>query len=118
LAQPISAIRVTLRDSRRVMLKKQGNSRLDPSNPRRYGVAARLDAGAIVDDVTAGDGRHVSVRFERCPAGWQAAFELAHPEVADLTVVHRLVAESLADARAAVPGAIAYLLGTPVDEPL
>jgi hypothetical protein len=91
---------------------------LDPSNPRRYGVAARLDAGAIVDEVTAGDGRHVSVRFERCPAGWQAAFELAHPEVADLTVVHRLVAESLGDARAAVPGAIAYLLGTPVDEPL
>jgi hypothetical protein len=81
-------------------------------------VAARLDGGAIVDEVTAPDGRIVSVRFERCPAGWQAAFELGHPEVRDLAVVHRLVAGSLGDARAAVPGAIGYLLGTPVDRPL
>jgi hypothetical protein len=81
-------------------------------------VAARLDGGAIVDEVTDPDGRTVSVRFERCPAGWQAAFELGHPEVSDLAVVHRLVAETLADAKAAVPGAIAFLMGTPVDRPL
>jgi hypothetical protein len=86
--------------------------------PGRYGVAARLDGGAIVDDVTDPDGRTVSVRYERCPAGWQAAFELGHPDVRDLAVVHRLVAETLADAKAAVPGAIAYLMGTPVDRPL
>jgi hypothetical protein len=81
-------------------------------------VVARLDAGAIVDEVNDADGRTVSVRYERCPAGWQAAFELAHPEVPDLSVVHRLVADTLADAKAAVPSAIAYLLGTPVDRPL
>jgi hypothetical protein len=81
-------------------------------------VVPRLDAGAIVDEVVGGDGRSVTVRYERCPAGWQAAFELAHPEVSDLSVVHRLVADTLSDAKAAVPGAIAYLLGTPVDRPL
>lgn len=81
-------------------------------------MVARLDAGSIVDDVVAEDGRHVSVRFDRCPAGWQASFELTHPEVDDLAVVHRLVAETLADAKAAVPQAVTYLLGTPVDEPL
>lgn len=91
---------------------------VDPRFPGRYGVAARLDGGAIVDDVAAPDGRIVSVRFERCPAGWQAAFELGHPEVRDLAVVHRLVADSLAHAKAAVPSAIAYLLGTPVDHPI
>jgi len=78
-----------------------------------WGVVARLDAGAIVDEVVAPDGRTVSVRFERCPAGWQAAFELSHPEVDDVTVVHRLVAETLPQARESVPQAIAYLLGTP-----
>jgi hypothetical protein len=82
------------------------------------GVAARLDAGGIVDEVVADGGRSVSVRFERCPAGWQAAFELTHPEVDDLAVVHRLVTDTLGQARASVPSAIAFLLGTPVDRPL
>ena len=54
-------------------------------------VGARLDAGAIVDEVVADDGSVVKVRFERCPAGWQASFELRHPDVGDLAVVHRLV---------------------------
>jgi hypothetical protein len=81
-------------------------------------VGVRLDAGGIVDDVTAEDGRLVSVRFERCPAGWQAAFELTHPQADGVSVVHRLVAETLADARTSVPGAISYLLGTPVDLPI
>jgi hypothetical protein len=81
-------------------------------------MVARLEAGRIVDEVEAEDGRIVTVRFERCPAGWQASFELTHPEVQDLAVVHRLVAETLADAKETVPKAIAYLLGTPVDEPL
>ncbi len=38
--------------------------------------------------------------------------------MSDLSVVHRLVAETLPEARAAVPQAVAYLLGTPIDEPL
>jgi hypothetical protein len=32
--------------------------------------------------------------------------------------VHRLVAPTLAEARAAVPDAVAYLMGAPVDLPL
>jgi hypothetical protein len=78
-------------------------------------VGARLDAGAIVDEMTAPDGRTVIVRFERCPAGWQASFELSHPEVDNHAVVHRLVTDTLAQARATVPAAIAYLVGTPID---
>jgi hypothetical protein len=74
-----------------------------------------LDGGAIVDEVVAPTGEQVSVRYERCPAGWQAAFELTHPEVENLAVTHRLVTETLADAKASVPNAIAFLLGTPVD---
>jgi hypothetical protein len=82
------------------------------------GVAARLDRGAIVDEITANDGRTISVRFERCPAGWQAAFELTHPDAEGLAVVHRLVTDTLSEAKASVPAAIAYLLGTPVDRPI
>jgi hypothetical protein len=81
-------------------------------------VGARLAGGAILDEVIADDGRVFSVRFERCAAGWQAAFELAHPEVADLSIVHRLVTNTLGEAKATVPAAIAFLLGTPVDRPL
>lgn len=81
-------------------------------------MGARLDAGAIVDDIQLADGRCISVRFERCPAGWQAAFELTHQDADDLAVVHRLVSQTLADARATVPSAVAYLLGTPVDGPV
>jgi hypothetical protein len=81
-------------------------------------VAARLDAGAIVDEVTMADGYVISVRYERCPAGWQAAFELTHPEVGDLAVMHRLVTGSLSEARASVPQAVQFLRGTPVDRPI
>jgi len=77
-------------------------------------MVARLDAGGIVDEIPADAGQVIKVRFERCLAGWQASFEVTHPEVADLAVVHRLVA----DARAAVPNAVRYLAGTPIDEPL
>jgi hypothetical protein len=81
-------------------------------------VAARLDAGAIVDEVVTDGGMTVSVRYERCPAGWQASFELGHPEVTDLSVVHRLVTDSLSEAKSSVPAAISFLLGTPVDRPI
>jgi hypothetical protein len=79
-------------------------------------VTARLDAGAIVDEIIAEDGRVVRVRFERCPAGWQAAFELSHPDVSDLVVTHRLVADSLGAARSMVPAAVAFLIGRPIDD--
>jgi hypothetical protein len=82
------------------------------------GVGARLDAGAIVDEVVADDGSIVKVRFERCPAGWQASFELSHPDVTDLAVVHRLVSDTLGQAKATVPDAIAFLVGRPVDDPI
>jgi hypothetical protein len=78
-------------------------------------VGARLDAGAILDEITVEDGRMIGVRFERCPAGWQAAFELTSPGTGDVAVLHRLVASTLAEARASVPSAVAFLLGTPVD---
>jgi hypothetical protein len=78
----------------------------------------RLDAGGILDEVVADSGHRIRVRYERCPAGWQAAFELTHPEAADVAVVHRLVTDTLAEAKAAVPAAIAFLMGAPVDRPI
>jgi hypothetical protein len=81
-------------------------------------VGARLDAGAIVDEVVVEDGSVINVRFERCPAGWQASFELSHPDVEGLSVVHRLVTDTLPEARASVPAAVAFLMGRPVDEPI
>jgi hypothetical protein len=79
-------------------------------------VTSRLEAGGIVDEVMVDGDLPLSVRFERCPAGWQASFSLDHPVETDLTIVHRLVAPTLAEARAAVPAAVVYLLGTPIDE--
>jgi hypothetical protein len=79
-------------------------------------VTSRLEAGGIVDELDLDEDLLLPVRYERCPAGWQASFSLDHPQVADLTIVHRLVAPSLAEARTAVPAAVTYLLGTPIDE--
>jgi hypothetical protein len=95
-----------------------GEPRRIQIDAKEYGVAARLDAGAILDEVFTEDGRAVSVRYERCPAGWQAAFELSQPGVDDLAVVHRLVTDTLGQARASVPSAIAFLLGIPIDRPI
>jgi hypothetical protein len=91
-----------------------------PRRTDRYreddGVAGRLESGAIVDEITTDDGQTVTVRFQRCPAGWQATFELSHPGARRLGVAHRLVTETLAEARASVPEAVAFLLGTPIDQ--
>ncbi len=76
----------------------------------------RLEAGGIVETVAVDGDLSLSVRFEKCPAGWQASFSLTHPAVDDLAIVHRLIAPSLAEARAAVPPAVIYLLGTPIDD--
>ena len=81
-------------------------------------MVARLETGAIVDDVVVDAGRRVSVRFARCPAGWEASFELTHDAVAELAVVHRLVAPSLREAKVAVPRAVSYLTGSPVEAPV
>jgi hypothetical protein len=81
-------------------------------------VATRLESGGIVEDVAIDGDLSLAVRFERCPVGWQASFSLSHPAVDDLAVVHRLVAPSLGEARSAVPPAVIFLLGTPVDLPI
>lgn len=78
--------------------------------------APRIADGALWEVVVGPGERRTQVRFERCPAGWQASFELVEPHAPDLAVVHRLVAPSLRDARAAVAPAVAFLLGRPVAE--
>ena len=63
-------------------------------------MSARLAEGAIVDEIDVEGVGAVPVRFSRCEAGWQAAFELNDPSISDLAVVHRLVAPTLREARA------------------
>jgi hypothetical protein len=80
------------------------------------GLARARVVGGAIWEVVAGPGRRrTDVRFQRCPGGWQATFELAQPEVSELAVVHRLVAPTLSEARASVPQAIGFLLGYPVE---
>lgn len=71
--------------------------------------------GAIWDVVAGPDGRATEIKLERCPAGWQVSFQLQHPDVADLAVIHRLVAPTRREAKAAVPNAISFLLGNPLE---
>jgi hypothetical protein len=77
-----------------------------------------LDAGAIVDELDVVGVGAVTARLSRCPAGWEASFEVRDPAVGDLAVVHRLVAPTLGEARTAVPRAVRFLLGCPVDAPV
>ncbi len=77
----------------------------------------RLDAGSIAEDVVLAGVGVVSVRYERCTAGWQAAFTIPCPDVDDLAVVHRFVAPTLHEARRTLPTAVAFLLGRPIDRP-
>ncbi len=78
----------------------------------------RLEAGAVVDEVDVPGVGPVPVRVQRCPAGWQATFEVTDPATSDLSVVHKLVAPTYREAKAAVPQAVAFLLGRPVDAPV
>ncbi|HET7530191.1 MAG TPA: hypothetical protein VFJ98_04450 [Mycobacteriales bacterium] len=78
----------------------------------------RLEAGAVVDEVDVPGVGRVPVRVQRCPAGWQATFEVSDPAAGELAVVHKLVAPSYREAKAAVPQAVAFLLGRPVDAPV
>jgi len=75
----------------------------------------RLDAGGVAEVLELPGAGAVPVRYERCPSGWSARFTLTDPEVEDISVVHRLVASSLREARRAVPAAVAFLRGEPVD---
>jgi hypothetical protein len=74
----------------------------------------RIERGAVCEEVQLVGAGQLCVRYERCPAGWSARFTLADPEVAELAVVHRLVAPSLREARRAVPAAVAFLRGEPM----
>lgn len=78
--------------------------------------AARIDQGAVFEELLLPTGA-VAVRYDRCPAGWSARFTLHDAEVADVAVVHRLVAPSLREARRAVPAAVAFLAGEPGSAP-
>jgi hypothetical protein len=79
---------------------------------------SRLEAGAVVDEIDVPGVGIVPVRVQRCPAGWQATFEVTDPATSDLSVVHKLVAPSYREAKAAVPQAVAFLLGLSVDAPV
>jgi hypothetical protein len=75
--------------------------------------SVRLAGGLLCEDVEVPGVGPISVRYERCPAGWSARFALGDPAVADLSVVHRLVAPTLREARRTVPLAVAFLRGEP-----
>lgn len=78
----------------------------------------RLEAGAVVGEMDIPGVGVVPVRVQRCPAGWQATFEVRDPAISDLAVVHKLVAPTYREAKAAVPQAIEFLLGRPVGTPV
>lgn len=78
---------------------------------------AVLAGGGVEEQLEVRGVGPVGARYERCPAGWQATFTIRAPEPADLALVHRLVAPTLAEARRAVPAAAQFLLGKPLDEP-
>jgi hypothetical protein len=79
---------------------------------------SRLEAGAVIDEIDVPGVGVVPVRVQRCPAGWQATFEVRDPLVSDLAVTHKLVAPTYREAKAAVPQAIGFLLGRPVGAPM
>lgn len=74
----------------------------------------RIEGGAVFEELAMPDAEPVAVCYTRCPAGWSAKFTLRDPEVAELSVVHRLVAPTLREARRAVPAAVSFLRGEPV----
>ena len=79
---------------------------------------SRLEAGTVVGEIDVPGIGVVPVRVQRCPAGWQATFEVREPAISDLAVVHKLVAPTYREAKAAVPQAIEFLLGRAVDTPV
>lgn len=81
-------------------------------------MGARLEGGAIHDEVVVPGVGVVPVEFRRCTAGWQVTMELPDPVAAGATVVHRLVSPSRREAKAAVPLAAAFLLDVAGERPV
>jgi hypothetical protein len=79
---------------------------------------SRLEAGAVIDEVEVPGVGTVPVRVRRCPAGWQVTFEVRDVTTSEITVTHKLVAPTFREAKAAVPQAVAFLLGRSVDAPV
>jgi hypothetical protein len=73
-----------------------------------------LDAGAIVDEFDIEGIGLLRARYSRDVDGWTATFRLRTPDD-DLSVCHKLIAPTLADARRAVPLAAAFLAGEAID---
>ncbi len=74
-----------------------------------------IDAGGLVEVLDCAPVGALAVTYARCPDGWLAEFRVSSPEVDDLVVVHRLTAPTLGAARRAVPPAVAFLAGEPID---
>jgi hypothetical protein len=75
----------------------------------------RLGVGGVEEDIVLPGIGTVAVRYERAGDGWTAEFTVRTADVDDLSVVHRLLAPTLAEARRLVPAAVAFLRGEPVD---
>jgi len=73
-----------------------------------------IEAGEVVEVLHCAPVGELAVTYARCDDGWLAQFTVSSPDV-DLAVVHRLTAPSLREARRAVPPAVAFLSGAPVD---
>ncbi|HVE62679.1 MAG TPA: hypothetical protein VNB94_02595 [Mycobacteriales bacterium] len=80
----------------------------------------RIEAGGVVEQLDCAPLGVLTVSYARCDDGWLAEFTVspgvgAHDAVNDLAVIHRLTAPTLGAARRAVPPAVAYLAGEPLD---
>lgn len=76
----------------------------------------RVEAGAVVDEFDLPGIGHVVARHTRARTAdgaitWACMFSVAAPGTADLSVVHRLSAPSLTEARRSVRNAVEFLAG-------
>ena len=75
----------------------------------------RVEAGAVVDEFELPGIGHVVARYTRMKqadaASWACMFTVVASTVADLAVVHRLSAPTLAEARRSVRLAVEFLSG-------
>lgn len=85
-----------------------------PAAPGNDGFV-RIEAGAAVDEFGVDGIGLVVSRYQRSADGWTATFTIVAEGVEDLALVHRLSAPTLAEARRAVPRAVALLAGRSVD---
>lgn len=78
-------------------------------------VGMRIEAGGVIEVLDCAPVGQLAVTYARCDDGWLAQFTVTSTEVDDLAVVHRLTAPTLGAARRAVPSAVAFLAGEPID---